>query len=442
MQELAISIYMIDKDLLDTHQKALSLNLDTTIYGSLVEIGAGQEVAAQLFRAGGAAGTIAKTMSAYDMKVSDEIYGKAERYVSKERLTRMVDREYELLEQRLRGLRDVKSRFFSFANTVSARNYRGTNICHGWLGVRFQTEYTSETSCICIHVNMLDETNLRQQQALGILGINLIYASYFYLDDHKRLMKSLFDQLNLDRIEVDFIEVSGPAFGSVDLVELNLSLVRYGLCHAVMFSPEIQPVAPMDLLYKRPVLMERGGFHTSRKKYSTMLEKSRKRICQESEGCKREPVAFFEMTINDDEKDDLKERLYYLAEFEMSIMVSSYVKNYELTGYLSRYTQEGIRFAQSLGNWLRTMQENYYDELDCGILSAMSLLLARDVKIYVFGMEVEELKAMLEYHSCDLSDWDFPESGFATLQNLTPRSHVRHLFAYLLETESLVSMEL
>lgn len=433
---------MTDNDLLDTHQKALTLNLDSTIYGSLVEIGAGQEVSAQFFRAGGAAGTIAKTMSAYDMKVSDEIYGKAERYVSKERLTRMIDREYDLLEQRLRGLRDVKSRFFSFANTVSARNYKGTNICHGWLGIRYQTEYTAETNCILIHVNMLDETHIRQQHALGVLGINLIYGSYFYLDDHEYLLKSLFDQLRLDRIEVDFIEVSGPDFSSVDLVELNLSLVRLGLCNAVMFTPEMLPVAPMDQLYKRPVLMERGGFHSPSKKYLHILEKSLERICQESKECKRDPIAFFEMTINDNEKGDLKDRIHHLVGFNVPVMVSSYIKNYELTGYLSRYTQEGIRFAQGLGNWLRTMQENYYEELDCGILSAMSLLLAHDVKIYVFGMDVEELKKMLEYHSCNLSNWDFPESGFATLQNLAPRSHVRHLFAYLLETESLVSMEL
>lgn len=420
---------------LDTHQKALSLNLDDSIYGSLVEIGAGQEVAAHLFRAGGAAGTIAKTMSAYDMKVSDEIYGKVSRYVSLERLVRMVDREYDLLEERLKEQRGEKSRFFSFANTVSARNFHGTNVCHGWVGIRYQTSSMTKTSSVVLHVNMRDETNIRQQQALGILGVNLIYAAYHYEEDITLLLDSLLDSLRLDRMEVDYIHVEGPSFAGVDNVELNIDLVKRGLCHAVMLTPEMKPAAPMDLLYKRPIVIERGLFRYDNPMYLKLLERSVEFLKSEGE-VEREPVAFFEVTVKNAEHEAYtldKERVQHLAKWGHPVMVSAFAETFHLTGFLSRYTKDRLRFVLGIGNLMQVMQERYYQDLDSGLLSAMSLLFARDVKIYVFGMEVEELKKQLGDDAFDASHWEIPKTGIACLQNISPVSYTRHLYSYLLE---------
>ena len=435
---------MVNNQHLDTHQKALSLNLDDSIYGSLVEIGAGQEVAAHLFRAGGAAGTIAKTMSAYDMKVSDEIYGKVSRYVSHERLVRMVDREYSLLDERLTEGRGDKCRFFSFANTVSALNYHGNNICHGWVGVRYQTSPSGETSRVVLHVNMRDSANLRQQQALGILGINLLYAAYNYGGNLNSFLDSLLDSLTLERMEVDYIHVEGTGFEDVDNVELNLEIVRRGLCHAVMFTPEMDAIAPLDLLYKRAIVIERGLFRFENPMYLKLLERSVEFLKTEGELVK-EPVSFFEITVKnaEDESYDVdKERIKHLAKWGHPVMVSSFSETYNLTGFLSRYTKDKLRFAQGIGNLMQVMQEKYYQNLDSGILSAMSLLFAKDVKIYVFGMEVEELKKQLGEDSFDVSHWKIPESGNACLQNISPRSSSKHLYMYLLSKEAFLDVSL
>ena len=204
------------KDLLTTNAKALAINLDGKKYGTIAEIGAGQEVARYFFQAGHASGTIAKTMSAYDMSFSDAIYGKAPRYVSSDRLVHMLDHEYGLLTERLDGTRGERTAFFAFADTVATKNSKGSNEAHGWMGVRFQINPREETNDIILHVRMWDKENVLQQQALGIIGVNLIYGAFFYRDDPKKLIQSLIDNLSADRIEVDMLKFSGPAFANVD----------------------------------------------------------------------------------------------------------------------------------------------------------------------------------------------------------------------------------
>ncbi len=213
-------------ELLTTNRKALTINLDEAKYGTFAEIGAGQEVARQFFQAGGAAGTVAKTISAYDMKFSDEIYGKSARYVSRERLNMMLDHEYGLLIERLRDVRGDRSHFFAFADTVSARNYRGNNECHGWLGMRFQTAPNTPPSDVILHVRMWDKENILQQQALGIIGVNLMYGGFYFLEDPDKLISSLADNLTIDRIEVDMINFAGPLFSQVDNRLMSLKLVE------------------------------------------------------------------------------------------------------------------------------------------------------------------------------------------------------------------------
>ena len=223
---------------LDTHRKALRLNLDTSIYGTLAEVGAGQEVARWLFQVGGASGTVAKSISAYDMKVSDEIYGTSPRYVSRDRLAQMLDHEYDLLVSRLGEARGAETAFFAFANTVSAVNYFGTNIPHGWVGLRFQTSPRTAPNDVILHINLKDETNLRQQQALGILGVNLIYGAFYLRDSLDDLLAGLIDAVSTQRVEVDFIDCQGPAFEDVDHHATCIKLVRLGLAHAVVFQPD------------------------------------------------------------------------------------------------------------------------------------------------------------------------------------------------------------
>src|SRR6185503_7436977 len=248
----------------DTHRRALAINLDASSYGVFAEIGAGQEVARWFFRVGGAAGTVAKTISAYDMAVSDAIYGKGERYVSRDRLVAMLDKEFSLMLERMSPERATRQRFFVFADTVSARNYAGTNEAHGWLGIRFQHEPQAPHSDVLLHVNMRDRSNLLQQQALGVLGVNLIYTAFHGGDTPEASMQSLFAGLSIERVELDVVELNGPRFSQkLNARQIGLKLVRGNFAGAVIVSPESGELAqPSDLLRKRPVVLERGAFST------------------------------------------------------------------------------------------------------------------------------------------------------------------------------------
>ncbi|HEX2100050.1 MAG TPA: TonB-dependent receptor, partial [Candidatus Synoicihabitans sp.] len=247
-------------ELLTTNRKALTVNLDEQKYGTFAEIGAGQEVARMFFQAGGASGTIAKSMSAYDMTFSDSIYGKAPRYVSRERLVTMLDHEFTLLRERLADQRGERTAFFVFADTVAAKSYKGNNECHGWMGIRFQPEPQAEPSDIIIHVRMWDRDHVLQQQALGIVGVNLIYGAFFYRDDPAKLIASLVDNVGSERIEVDMLKFSGPLFATIDNRLMSLNLVQFGLTNAVMFGPEGEVQQPSEVLRRKAILVERGSF--------------------------------------------------------------------------------------------------------------------------------------------------------------------------------------
>src|SRR3954470_2850236 len=235
----------------DTLQKALQINLDLRWYGTIAEIGAGQEVARWFFRAGGAAGTVAKSMSAYDMAVSDAVYGKADRYVSKGRLQAMLDHEYELDLDRLGDERGDETAFFAFADTVVARSFRGGNECHGWMGVKFQSHPRDEPSQIVVHVRMLDAEAALQQEALGIIGVSLLYGAFFLHHEPEKLMESLLDNLTTGRIEIDLIDFKGIEFRSVDNRLLGLKLVQLGLSGVAMFGPDRQVLQPSEVLRKK-----------------------------------------------------------------------------------------------------------------------------------------------------------------------------------------------
>ncbi|MBA3833942.1 MAG: TonB-dependent receptor, partial [Chthoniobacterales bacterium] len=264
-----------------TNKKAFQINLDIKKYGTFAEIGAGQEVARRFFHVGGAAGTIAKTMSAYDMQFSDAIYGPAERYVSRARLQTMIDHEYCLLLERLDQKLGDERTFFVFADTVAARSFKQHNESHGWLGMRFQAETRGEPSQIIIHVRMLDEANVDQQEALGVIGVNLIYGAFYYHQPEK-LISSLQENLAPERMQVDMIKFSGPAYAGVDNRLMSLQLVSQGLTNAVMFTADGESVQPADIFHKKTIIVERGSFRPVTYATNDMLDGARADVLRQT----------------------------------------------------------------------------------------------------------------------------------------------------------------
>src|ERR1700694_6041514 len=282
---------------LSTNQKALKINLDPAFYGTFAEIGAGQEVARWFFKVGAAAGTISKSISAYDMAVSDAIYGRCKRYVSRERLQGMLDYEHGLNLERLRMSRGDSTAFFAFANTVAARNYQGTNECHGWMGVKYQTRPRDEDSQIIIHVRMLDQENDLQQETLGIVGVNLLYGAFFLHHKPQVLLESLLDNLTTKRVEIDMIEFAGIEFRHVDNRVMSLKLVQLGLSGAAMFGPSGEVLQPSEVLRKRPVLVERGSFRPVTKGNHNMLDCAHERFAADTEVEADHIVELMEITM-------------------------------------------------------------------------------------------------------------------------------------------------
>src|SRR5712672_3430855 len=283
---------------LTTNQKALKVNLDPARYGTFAEIGAGQEVARWFFKVGAAAGTISKSISAYDMAVSDAIYGRSKRYVSRERLQGMLDYEHELNLERLRMSRGDTTAFFTFANTVAARNYQGTNESHGWMGVKYQTRPRDEDSQIIIHVRMLDQENDLQQETLGIVGLNLLYGAFLLHHKPPLLLESLLDDLSTKRVEIDMVEFSGIEFRHVDNRVMSLKLVQLGLSGAAMFGPAGEVLQPSEVLRKRPILVERGSFRPVTKVNIDMIDSARERFAAETNVQADQIVELMEITMH------------------------------------------------------------------------------------------------------------------------------------------------
>ena len=340
---------------LNTAQKALQINLDATKYGMFAEIGAGQEVARWFFHVGGAAGTVAKTISAYDMAVSDAIYGPSDRYVSRKRLQAMLDYEFDLLLQRLNPTRGDKCTFFVFADTVATHSFSRQTDGHGWLGIRFQTEPRGAPSEIIIHVRMLDRENVREQEALGVIGVNLIHGAFF---QHRRtggIDRPLMDNLSRDRVEVDMIKFSGPAFAGVDNRLMALQLVEQGLTDAAMFTADGETVVAGEVLYKKPVLVERGSFRPLTNPMLDMLERAQEQFLQEESLKGEPPVVIMEMTLRQLQVDDVidhrdfLDRVDTLSALGKTVLISNFLRYHRLVMYLSHYTQKAIGLPLGAG---------------------------------------------------------------------------------------------
>ena len=420
-----------------TWQKALDINLDARIYGVLAEIGAGQEVARWLFRVGGAAGTIAKTMSAYDMTVSDQIYGKAGRYVSRERLLAMLDHEYGLLLKRLGASRGGQTCFFAFADTVAARNYEGTNECRGWVGLRFQHEPGAPPSDVLLHVVPLDATNAAQQEAIGTLGINLIHAVYRgRLGPPVELLRTLLDGLSLDRIELDVAHLSGPAFGAFDPLELGLALLSAEVARCVLLEPPCSLVPPIDVVRKRAIVIERGRFASGSPVYARLLAAGLDQLNTELPNLERPSIGLFELSVNSIREtpgtQELAHRLGALMPMGYPVLVSRLRESFQLTHYLRRLSHEALRFVAGPSSLVELLDEAHYRELPGGLLEGVGRLLADNVRVYVHPMEVEAFRNHLTSYGVDLAGLSFPGAGAVTAENLQLHGPLGHLYGHLL----------
>ncbi len=379
------------KEVLDTATKTQAINLDPTKYGTFAEIGAGQEVARWFFRIGGASGTIAKTISAYDMTVSDAIYGPCQRYVSRERLQAMLKYEYDLLIERLATMRGDKTKFFVFANTVTAKSYSGKGEWHGWLGVRFQTSPRGEPSDIIIHVRMLDRDTVQQQEALGIIGVNLIYGALYLYNEPESLLLSLLDNLTTERVEVDMVKFCGPAFETVDNRLISLELVRNGLTASAMFTADGEVVQASELLYKKTILVERGSFRPVTNATIDMLNCALKQFIKDLGQNSEEPTVLMEITLKNlygtegsiDSRDFL-DRIDTLGTLGKTVLISNYGRYFQLADYLFRYTKKIIGIAMGVPSLKDLFEEQYYTDLDGGILESFGRMFKNDLRLYVY----------------------------------------------------------
>jgi len=371
--------------------KALKINLTTDIYGSFSEIGAGQEVAANFFKAGGSSGTIAYSHSAYDMKVSDRIYGKAKRYVCEERLTTMLNREFDSVIDNLSD-RKKDTRFFSFCNTVESLNYHETNQGQGWVGIRFQVHPEKRPNNIILHVKLHDQNNQAQQEALGILGVNLIYTAFFHssgsLDE---FISGMLDELPQDRIEIDMLRVEGHDYEHFDNRILALNLVKRGVTAATMFDQTGKVLQPASALYKKNILLLRGRFRPVTKVHIDMLKSAREKFYLEEDVKKKNVREVFELTIKDltaggrISDKDFVDRAELLGALGHTVMISNYLKYYKVIDYLSDITK-GYKIGVILGiyNIHNIFDEKYYRGLSGGLLEAFGRGFGRNSKLYIY----------------------------------------------------------
>lgn len=414
---------MIDERRLTTEEKALKINLTSDIYGCFAEIGAGQEVAANFFKAGGSSGTIAYTQSAYDMKVSDAMYGQTFRYVCEERLLTMLDTEFSTLTNRLPN---KETRFFAFCNTVESLNYHKTNQGQGWVGIRFQMAEGQEPNDVILHIKMHDNSHKAQQEALGILGVNLIFACFFQSDALNDFLNVLVHRLPRERMEIDMLRVSGPHFDQVDNRIIALNLVKRGITDATMFDLCGSVLQPATALYKKNILLMRGRFRPVTKVHIDMIEEGQRQFLEEEGVDKNNLAVIFELTLKDLTADgkisdkDFIDRAELLGSLGYTVMISNYLKHYKMVEYLSTLAKEK-RMGVILGvyNLHTIFDERYYDNLKGGLLEAFGKGFGHNVKLFV-------------YPAIDV------ESGeLYSLKNIQIPKHLMGLLTYLKDTNKL-----
>ena len=375
--------------------KALRINLNKYIYGTFAEIGAGQEVARHFFRSGGASGTIAKTISAYDKNFSDNIYGEEDdkRYVTEARLNKMLDHEMQLLEERISREENPNKMFFTYANTVTTIDFAKKFKGHGWMGIRFQVDPKQPYSEITLHVRFHQTEARLQQEVLGLIGVNLVYGAFYKYQEPKKLLRYLYDNIDEDAIEIDTINFKGPLFEGVDNRLMSLQLVRNGMTDAVMFNPEGNNILPARELYKKNILTLRGSFRPVTRVNIDMFEKALDAFIHESEVEEEKTVVIFEITLSNlraqgeiDEKDFM-DRAKLLCSLGHVVMISNFKEYYKLVDYLSQYTKKQMALSMGVNNFVEIFDEQYYQDLGGGILEAFGKMFYNNLKVYLYPMK-------------------------------------------------------
>ena len=440
---------MITAEKIDTHHKALTINLDPTIFGSFAEIGAGQEVARNFLVVGGASGTVAKTISAYDKEVSDNLYGSGSRYVSRQRLEAMLENEWAQLFKQLEKTRGSETRFFSFVDTVSARNYAGTNDPHGWVGMRFQAEPGGSPNDILLHINMRDPSNLLQQEAIGILGVNLIYAAFYQLATMEAFFAYLAQNVVRERIEIDFVDFHGTAFVGWDRPTLLAYLVHAGLAEAVFFSSTGAAVPPSEVLYKKAVVLAPGYFGhidpAHRRIHLQLLAAGVQELRQELKESSAAPIGIFSLSAAPrnlaeapPEIADLLQRIHALLAQGGDVLLFRERELYAMTALVNRSTNAPVRFVVGLSLLVRALHDPY-SHLEGRRLEALSRLFAQNVRIYAFPMTTVDLQEAIKDLSLTGLEWS-ETNGWTSVRQLRLAPPLGHLYEYLLASNFLVPM--
>jgi hypothetical protein len=424
------------REVFETKRKALRINLDEGIYGTFAEIGAGQEVARNFFTAGAASGTIAKSMSAYDMAFSDSIYGVEEsrRYVSESRLGKMLDHEYRLLTERLTGPKYAQRRLFAFANTVTTLNFNKTNDPHGWIGLRFQTAPGGEPNDIIFHVRLLDSDSSLQQTVLGILGVNLIFAAYYYRDDMQTMIESLVDNLSSGSVEIDLVRVTGPVFQGVNERLINLYLVAKGFSRAAIFDPQGSVLQAKDFLYKKDIVILRTKF---RQKSNPNFDLFNLAVDEFKRNCEIDDtnlVVMIEVLMSnvlEDHPDLSNEDLQYFAERAEAlcatgnhIIVSNFSRNNILAEFLAQFKPQNVGISTNISNLKnifnsRLYGANYTDEL----LAYVSGMFSKNVKLYAYPYLNKK------------------ENTIVTTKNMPVSEEAQPLFQFLIRNQYIIDIE-
>src|SRR3990167_5622847 len=419
---------MLNQFELKGNKKAFQINMNPLIYGTFAEIGAGQEVARRFFHVGAAAGTVAKTISAYDMTFSDAIYGTCGRYVSRERLGKMLDHEYDLLIERLSGKMGPSRTFFAFADTVAARSYKTANESHGWMGIRFQASPLAEPNDIILHVRLLDQENLDQQEAVGIVGVNLIYGAFFLRKDPRSFIESLIDDLSPQRVEIDMIRFSGPEFRMLDNRIMCLELVTQGIAQAVLFNSDGDVIQAADKFHNKSLLVERGSFRPVTLLANDMLDCALQKFLQHEQLQDEKPEILMEITMSnllrEGELDhqDFIDRVDMLSALGRTVLISNYGEYYRLIQYLTRYTTKLIGLPLGVPSLYELFEEKYYSTLEGGILEGLGRLFKKGIELYVYPT--------------------FDEQGELLHAATFPiQPHLKALYNYLLENRLIIPLD-
>jgi hypothetical protein len=429
---------------IDTHQKALSINLDPRIFGSFAEIGAGQEVARWFLRVGAASGTVAKTISAYDKDVSDDLYGAGTRYVSQARVQSMLEHEWAHLLSQLNANRGATTRFFCFVDTVSARNFTGDNECHGWIGLRFQTQPLGPPNDIILHINLRDRSNLAQQAAVGIVGVNLIHAAFHCLSSVDEFLGQLAAELSLQRIEFDFVEPKGAALDEWSPHFIHASLIAKHLAEAVVFPADGKLIPPNELLYKKAIVLAPGPFDVVKPAHEQMIETTLASLPEQDLEQSKGSIGLLCLSCAASVSGQLAltaaqilEHVYAAQRLGIGILVFHERELYRMGAFVNRFTKAPVHFAVDLATLVRALQNNYKD-LDGTLLEGLGRLFHENVRLSVFPTPAAAMKDRLA-----ASDWKWTETnGVIGARDIEPAEPLKHLYRYLVGSGFILPKEI